>query len=110
MQVPGPLITILFPTISATKGLLLTYLIAPGLLDTGSVITKSGSSNILSGISKFVRIVLPGNILTKNLYVGAWLYCASPDWLASTVTVPTSLILRTFELSVAGAWERGFKA
>ena len=38
----------------------------------------SESSNILSGTSKFVRIVLPGNILTKNLYVGAWLYCASP--------------------------------
>ena len=107
---PGPLIEILFPITSATEGLLLTYLIVPGLLDVGPVKVKFESSNILSGTSKSVRIVFPGKILTKNLYVGAWLYCASPGWSASTVTVPTSLILKTFELSVAAACEIGFKA
>ena len=79
-------------------------------MDVGAVIVKFESLQILSGISKFDRIVFPGKILIKNLYVNAWLYCASPGWSASTVTVPTSLILKTFELSVAAAWESGFKA
>ena len=76
---PGPLIEILFPITSATEGLLVTYLITPGLFDVGPDITKSGSSYILSGILNEDSVLIPGKILNINLIVGAWLYCASPS-------------------------------